>query len=61
MNLNFSDFIILNCLDSNQNLTFLVDTQADSSIIKCQCINFNTEINKDETINILGVMNVVTW
>lgn len=55
MNLNFSDFIVLNCLNSNQNLTFLVDTQADSSIIKCECINFNTEINENDIINIRGV------
>lgn len=40
---------------SDQKCVFLVDTQADISVLKCRCINDFSEIDQGETIDIKGV------
>lgn len=55
MNLNFSDFITLKCDIADALCTFLVDTQADISIIKNNTIIPNTFYDSSERIRIKGV------
>lgn len=42
-------------MNLDEILTFLVDTQADVSVIKHKTINFDIKIDKNDTINIKGV------
>lgn len=55
LNLNYSDFITLNCDIAGALCTFLVDTQADVSIIKNKSLLTNTYYNSSEIIKIKGV------
>ncbi|XP_036342563.1 uncharacterized protein LOC118751844 [Rhagoletis pomonella] len=55
LNLNYSDFIELNCTDSYKLCSFLVDSQADISLIKISSLARNSAINSSNTINITGV------
>lgn len=54
MNLNFSDYIKLKTNFSMQY--FLVDSQADISIIKINSLAGRAQINRNETIEINGVV-----
>lgn len=55
LNLNYADFIKISCADAIRSCTFLVDTQADISLIKISYINPNITINDSEIINITGI------
>ena len=54
-NLSFSDFISLQSKNFNTNFIFLVDSQADISLIKISIINKSLNINTNEIINITGI------
>lgn len=47
--------MILGIITSNKHYTFLIDTQADISVIKAHCINNLNELNEYEKIDIKGV------
>lgn len=51
LNLNYSDFVVLNCSISNESCTFLVDSQVDISVIKCNVLKNNTAINEPSISN----------
>lgn len=53
--LNCSDFLVLKCNDFFGKRTFLLDTQADISLIKHYAINENTFVDDSNTIKIRGV------
>lgn len=55
MNLHFSDFIEINCDISHKQCSFLLDTQADVSVIKNSSINENISYNTSDYIDIRGV------
>ena len=55
MNPNYADFIRLNST-CHQFCSFLVDAQADISLI-ISCLTFDTILNKNEVIDITGVTN----
>lgn len=57
MNLNCSDFLILRCRDFFGERTFILDTQADISVIKLNSVNTTSFINDNEIISIRGVTN----
>lgn len=55
-NLNYSDFIVLECSDTIDTYTsFLVDTQADISVIKIEALNENAYIDSSDLITIKGI------
>lgn len=55
MNLNCSDFLILKCKDFFGRRTFILDTQADISVIKLNAVDSNSFINDLNSISIKGV------
>lgn len=57
MNLNCSDFLILTCNDFYGQRTFILDTQADISVIKLNAVNSDSFINDSNIIRIRGVTN----
>lgn len=56
MNLNFADYIELKTNVSENNIYFLVDSQADISVIKLNSLNGKYKINVSEQIEIRGVV-----
>lgn len=60
LNLNCSDFLILECSDFYGQKTFILDTQADISVIKLQSLKANVFIDDAEGIRIHGVTDGVT-
>lgn len=59
MNLDYSDFVDLNCTIAKNTCSFLIDTQADISVIKVNALKINTPIDKTEIINIRGITDKV--
>lgn len=57
MNLNCSDFLILKCRDFKGEKTFILDTQADISVIKLDSVINKSKIDTLNTITIRGVTN----
>lgn len=55
LNLKYSEFIYLNTQNTGNDITYLVDTQADISIIKVNSIHPNSSINTYNAISIRGV------
>lgn len=55
--LNCSDFVVLKCNNLIGTRIFLLDTQADISIIKQNAVDSSTFINDDDTVRIRGVTN----
>lgn len=54
-NLDRSDHVYIQCTASDHLTTFLVDTQADISIIKSSSINDFCIVDKTNVINIVGI------
>lgn len=55
MNNDLSDFVTASCPQTSHNLLFLVDTQADISIIKKSALNKNTRFNQTNKITMKGI------
>lgn len=55
MNPNCADFVLLSCSASNGMKTFLVDTQADISVIKHNILSDDVFIDTSDVIRIRGV------
>lgn len=55
LNLNYSDFVVLNCSISNESCTFLVDSQADISVIKYNVLKNDIAYDSFDTVCIRGV------
>lgn len=55
--MNFSDFIRIHCDLSDQPCTFLLDTQADISVLKYTSVSENILINSSDFVDIKGVTN----
>lgn len=51
---------MLTCSDFNGQRIFLIDTQADISVIKESALNYDTSINSGDTITIKGVTSSKT-
>lgn len=58
LNLNYSDFITIEHSASTFESSFLVDTQADISVLKINHINSNIYIDKNEQIDIRGITDM---
>lgn len=54
-NPNCSDFVLFNCSASDKKLVFLLDTGAEISIIKEQCLKPDVDIDDSRNINIRGI------
>lgn len=59
LNLDYSDFVELNCTISKNTCSFLIDTQPDISLIKLSSLKNNIRINTSEIINIRGITDKV--
>lgn len=62
INPNFSDYVVLPSKINPQGSTFLIDTQADVSLIKliaCSKINLNKILDKSQIINIKGITSFI--
>lgn len=57
INLDFTDFIILRCNLSNNNCSFLVDSQADISVMKLSSLSNSFLYDTSDTIKIKGITN----
>lgn len=55
LNPNYADFVQLNLFNKNNPYTFLVDSQADISLVKISCLNPNIILNENEKISITGI------
>lgn len=55
LNLNYSDFLLIQCSNMEEMKTFLLDTQADISLIKVGSINDSIFIDDSSTIRIKGI------
>lgn len=55
LNPNYSDFVILETSICSRKCTFLIDTQADISIIKIGTLNFHVTYDTSEIIRITGI------
>lgn len=53
--MNYTDFIKINCIDTDHSCTLLVDSQADISLIKISSLKPNIILNQNEIINITGI------
>lgn len=59
MNLNLSDFLSLQCSNLSGAKTFLLDTQADISLIKHNSVDEDVFVNNRNLINIKGIAHDV--
>lgn len=53
--MNLNDYIKINTNNNDDELIFLVDTQADISILKISTIQYFLDINRDDKIQIKGI------
>lgn len=54
-NLNYADYVIIYCETIKQKCSFLVDTQADISVIKGSALKSNAKLNTNSIIKIKGI------